>query len=67
MQITDSLLATVKRIAREHGLQVCAETSPEVAAIAGKGLGTPESLTPDEIRSVCASALNQAADKVDET
>lgn len=38
----------------------CAETSPEVAAIAAKGLAHPESLTPDEVKSICASALVQA-------
>lgn len=36
-------------------------TSPEVASIAARGLSNPESLTPDEIKSVCASALTQVA------
>lgn len=34
-------------------------TSPEVASIAAKGLANPDSLTPEEIKSVCASALSQ--------
>lgn len=37
-------------------------TSPGVAEIAARGLTRPQSLTLDEIRSVCASALTQAAD-----
>lgn len=36
-----------------------ATTSPDVAAIASRGLVNPESLTPDEIQSVCGSALMQ--------
>lgn len=35
-------------------------TSPEVAQLAAKGLADPASLTPDEIKSVCASAVAQA-------
>lgn len=35
-------------------------TSPEVAALAAKGLADPASLTPEEIQSVCASAVAQA-------
>jgi hypothetical protein len=38
-------------------------TSRQVASIASKGLAKPESLTTKEIRTVCASALTQAADK----
>jgi hypothetical protein len=37
-------------------------TSPKVAALAAKGLADPASLTPQEIRQVCASALTQAPD-----
>ena len=39
------------------------KTSPEVADLAAKGLRYPESLTNDQIQSVCASALTQVADK----
>ena len=35
-------------------------TSPEVAALAAKGMADPASLTPEEIQSVCASAVAQA-------
>lgn len=35
-------------------------TSPEVAQLAAKGLADPASLTTDEIKSVCASAVAQA-------
>lgn len=35
-------------------------TSPEVAALAARGVQDPASLTPEEIKSVCASALAQA-------
>lgn len=38
----------------------CAETSPEVLEIAGRGMSDPKSLTEAEIRSVCASAVAQA-------
>lgn len=55
-----ALLAAVKRIAEEEGLFPCAETSAEVLEIAGRGLQKPESLTHDEIKSVCASAVAQA-------
>ena len=41
------------------------KTSPEVADLAAKGLRYPESLTHDQIQSVCASALTQVADKVE--
>jgi hypothetical protein len=36
------------------------ETSERVASIAARGLSDPASLSADEIRSVCASALVQA-------
>jgi len=39
-------------------------TSARVAAIAARGLVTPNSLTLREIRAVCASALMQAAKKL---
>lgn len=35
-------------------------TSPQVASVASKGLAHPMSLTAQEIRTVCASALTQA-------
>ena len=35
------------------------ETSKKIAAIAAKGAKHPESLTDDEVRRVCASALVQ--------
>ena len=38
-------------------------TSSEIAALAARGLADPASLTLDEIRSVCASALTQAPDR----
>lgn len=38
----------------------CAETSPEVLEIAGRGMSDPKSLTPEEIQSVCASCVAQA-------
>jgi hypothetical protein len=37
-------------------------TSRRVASIAARGLDSPLSLTADEIRTVCASALTQAPD-----
>jgi len=37
-----------------------AETSPDIAALAARGLDEPGDLSCDEIRSVCASALRQA-------
>lgn len=43
----------------------CEHTSPEVAAIAARGVNAPESLSPAEIKSVCASALTQAPEKTD--
>lgn len=57
---TPALLAAVRRIATEEGMFPCAETSEEVLAVAGKGLQDPNSLTPEEIKTVCASALSQA-------
>lgn len=36
-------------------------TSPEVASLASRGLSDPASLSPEEIRAVCASALTQVA------
>lgn len=38
-------------------------TSSKIATIASRGLKYPLSLTQQEIRSLCASALNQAANK----
>lgn len=38
-------------------------TSPEVLAIAARGISDPAGLTPEEIKSVCASALTQAPDR----
>lgn len=38
-------------------------TSAKVASIAARGLKKPESLTLDEIKSLAASVLTQAADK----
>lgn len=35
------------------------ETSVDVASIAARGLEDPRSLTPDEIKAVCGSALTQ--------
>lgn len=37
-------------------------TSPEIAALASKGLDDPASLTPEQVRRVCASALTQRED-----
>lgn len=39
--------------------QAAERTSAEVASLAAKGLADPASLSPDEIKSVCASALTQ--------
>jgi hypothetical protein len=39
------------------------KTSPRIAAIAARGVSRPETLTPPEIRAVCASVLSQAPDK----
>ena len=39
------------------------QTSGRVASIASRGLDNPASLTLDEIRSVCASALTQAPNR----
>jgi hypothetical protein len=39
------------------------KTSPKVASAAAKGLKSPKSLTPAEIKKVSASALTQTADK----
>lgn len=36
-------------------------TSPEVLKIAARGIKEPSSLSPEEIQSVCASCLTQAA------
>ncbi len=38
-------------------------TSARIAAIAAKGIKDPASLTPKEIRAICASALTQRPDK----
>jgi hypothetical protein len=38
-------------------------TSRYVASLASKGLAKPSSLTMKEIRTICASALTQAANK----
>ena len=38
------------------------KTSDEIASLAAKGLHSPDQLTLEEIRSVCASALTQAPD-----
>lgn len=38
------------------------ETGDDVGQLAGRGLADPASLTPEEIRSVCASALTQRPD-----
>ncbi len=38
-------------------------TSSRIAAIAARGLDDPSSLTLEEVRSVCASALTQAPDR----
>lgn len=63
--LTPSLRSAIDRIGLEAGLKLVAadhqdrETSPEVAAIAARGIQDPQSLTPDEIKSVCASALSQ--------
>lgn len=35
-------------------------TSPQIASLAARGISNPASLTPDEIKRVCASALTQA-------
>lgn len=65
MQMTPSLKSSIERLAADNGLKLVAadhqdrETSPEVAAIAARGIQDPQSLTPDEIKSVCASALSQ--------
>lgn len=34
-------------------------TSPEVASLAARGIRAPESLTPEEVKRICASALTQ--------
>lgn len=44
--------------AGEHGYKEY--TSPEVASLAARGIRDPGSLTPEEIKRVCASALTQA-------
>lgn len=36
------------------------ESGPEVLAVAARGIQSPESLTPEEVQSVCASVLAQA-------
>jgi hypothetical protein len=41
------------------------QTSAEVAAIAGRGVTDPKSLTEAEIKSVCASALTQTPAKAE--
>ena len=38
-------------------------TSSRIAKIAAKGLNDPKSLTPAEIKAVCASALTQFEQK----
>ncbi len=38
-------------------------TSVQIASIAARGLKEPHSLSHDEIRAVCGSALTQAHDK----
>jgi hypothetical protein len=38
-------------------------TSDRIASIAARGMSKPESLTLDEIKEVCASALTQTRDK----
>lgn len=35
------------------------ETSARIASIAARGIREPRSLSPDEIKAVCASALTQ--------
>lgn len=40
-----------------------AETSDRISEIAGRGMNDPASLTLDEIRSVCASAVRQDTTK----
>lgn len=45
---------------QNNSVSVDRVTSPEVAALAAKGLADPASLTPEEIQSVCASAVAQA-------
>uniref|UniRef100_UPI0025DAF3C8 hypothetical protein n=1 Tax=Sphingomonas sp. TaxID=28214 RepID=UPI0025DAF3C8 len=39
------------------------QTSARIASIASRGMNDPSSLTLDEIKCVCASALTQTADK----
>ena len=34
-------------------------TSEEISSLAGRGLRKPDTLTPKEIRRICASALSQ--------
>ena len=40
------------------------QTSSSVASIAARGLKVPGSLTPSEIKTVCASALTQAPNRI---
>ena len=44
-------------------IQLNEQTSARVAALAGRGLTNPESLTIEEIKAVCASALAQAKEQ----
>lgn len=39
------------------------KTSPTIASLAARGVSNPESLSPEEIKAVCASALTQASDR----
>lgn len=39
------------------------KTDAQVASLAALGVRNPEALTPEEIKSVCASALTQAPDR----
>jgi hypothetical protein len=41
------------------------KTSARVAAIASKAMQNPKSLTPEEIQTLAASALNQSPDQQD--
>mgnify|MGYP000915326769 CR=1 FL=1 len=39
------------------------KTSAKIAALAARALSNPDSVTPEEVRSLAASALTQAADR----
>lgn len=63
-----SVFAVLKSSIEAQGYHVVPrteETSDRIASIAGRGLDDPTSLTPEEIRAVCGSAVTQAPAKAD--